>query len=468
MKKLFFYLLCVTVFCQYSCGSNAVAGSQEGQEKLANGMTIETYRIKKTIDLKDRNSLCGKSQFDYEIDWPVDGPQPLLNKCRRWILQQLNGNENHVNGELSVGSLSLAIEERIKNNSTSYNRYDEFIGTVDDRIEIKIKADDAKTCLTSHIEELPSGGQRYYNIDATCYLLNSGEEMTYSMFPPIEKMRPFIWSHLLNWDEPVECAYGNNWDIEYPEQLPEIIDDNFVFQWPVSNFENLTATIPISEVYPILSAQLRKFLPKKYAEDSEANADSNHPRPTRELLFSYGNEGVINENNEYISKEFRELIKLAALLPSDYPCGIGSYDEILYFWQGIDLDGSAVYDAQILSVSDNQALGVVTFGSKEFNKSHKVTLIKEKFVDPDGKTAPRWVVDDYEDDYNGGKKKLLKETINEAGEAFSQGLGQRLMNDPEVGGDMTESAKREYLQQVDEFLKAYKEFKSTKKYNQAK
>lgn len=462
MKKLFLYLLGATVFCQYSCGSNAVAGSQEGQEKLANGMTIETFKIKKTFDFKGKNSICDKSQFEYEIDWPIDGPQPLLNKCRKWILQQVKGNENPVNGELSSGSLSLAIEERIKNNSPSYDvEYDMPEGIVDDRIEIKIKADDAKTCLTSHIEELWCGGQRYEYFDAICNLLNNGEEMTYSMFPPIDKMRPFIWSHLLNWDEPVENAYGNYWNIEYPEQLPNIIDDNFVFQWPVSRFENLTATIPISEIYPILSPQLKKFLPAKYADDSESNADPNNPKPTRELLFSYGNEGVTNEDNEYISKEFRELIKLAAVIPSNTLSGIGDYDDVLYFWQGgEDLDGSPVYDAQIVSVSDNQALGIITFGYKEFNQSHKVTLIKETFVGSDGKNASKWVVDDFEDEYNGGKKKLLKKAINNAGAEFSNGLGQRLINDPDESGHMTAAQKREYLQQVDDFLKAYNKFKS--------
>lgn len=456
MKKLFVYLLCVTVFCQYSCGSNAVAGSQESQEKLANGMTIETYKIKETIDLKNRNSLCDKSEFDYEIDWPIDGPQPLLNKCRKWILQQLKGNENPANGELSSGSLSLAIEERIKNNSTSYDRYDEFDGTVDDRIEIKIKADDAKTCLTSHIEELRCGGQRYNNYDATCNLLNSGEEMTYSIFPPIENMRPYLWKYMKCFGEPCEVwEYPELAGVQYPKNLPVITENGFDFVWGRTELPgagSFSSEVPFSDIIRLINKEGLNFIPQAAIEDFKKNSNGDL---NKETLLLYGKAGVANDKNDHISHEFSDLLRLIHMVPTDNPGGISDYDEITWHWLYDDCEETGFTGAEIISKNENTAKGILIYKCGERRFRHNVDLVKEKFVYPSGLEELRWVVDDFDN-----KKAKLLATINEAGTEFSNGLGQRLMNSPEDSGFMSEKEKREYLQQVDEFLKAYNKFKS--------
>lgn len=475
--KLLFGLLAVVLIIGFGIwGYSAYVSSAMEETVLENGMTIIKYKINKTIDFTKEKSIGYKCVFDYDIDWPVDGPQPLLDNSRKWILQQLEANEGMIEKAIASNSLQNILDERIKNNSPTFKDgyYD---GAVEDKIEIRIKADDKKTSLTSNFELLWRGSIRTQFSNGNIIILNNGEKISYSMFPPIEKIRPYLLKHLTNWGEPIDWENQDNsnyLNLNYPSSLPEINQETLHFKWPISSLESLESTVPFSEISHLLSPQLKEIFSITDFNDSKASSENITliQEPTKELLLAYGTLGVTNPSNEYLSKEFKELIEIARLLPNENPSGRGFFSEILWFWEGgEDFDGSNLYDAEIISVSDNKAIGTIKYAYKNYEDgsldlerviSHKVTLVKEIVKGPSGEITTRWVVDDFEDEYNGGKKNLLIKAINDAGKDFSNGLGQRLMNDPAESGFMSESEKRDYLNGVDEFLKAYKEYKTKK------
>lgn len=463
MKKLFVYFMFLTVVCQYSFGSNPVlvAGSQE---KLANGMTVETYKFEKSFAFKGKNSLCDESEFDYEIEWPIDGPQPLLNECRKWILQQFEANEDLINGVLSSNSLQLVLEERINQNSPEYDEEsDQSNGVVEDRIEIKIKADDKRTSISSQMMESWCGNWRgMLPIDHSFNILNSGEIMSYSMFPPIEKMRPYLWQYMKVFDEPCDVSgYPELENLEFPSNHPTITENGLEFIWgpyEVSPGIQFSSEVPYTDVLRLISKEGLVFIPQTAIEDFKKHSNEDL---TKEILLSYANNDITCAQNEYISQEFAEILNLADQIPTDNPGGIGTYDEITWYWEEDgerDCLDSGFTGAEIISKNENTAKGRLKYkrcdgGIKYFD----VDLVKEIFVYPSGLEASRWVVDDFND-----KKGELLDSLNSAADEFSNGLGQSLMNDPDVSGDMSVAEKREYLQEVDEFLKAYNKFKRTK------
>ena len=461
MKKLFLYLLFVTVFCQYSCGSNAVAGSQEGQEKLANGMTIETYRIKKTVDFPSQKSSCTKSEFDYEVDWPIDGPQPLLKKAQEWILRQLDPDENFSNRDLSNISIESILNERIKINSPYYDKdADWYFGVVTDDIKISIQADKSKTTLSSSIDNVECGQNSLGFESNKLIMLNSGEEMNYYMFPPIEKMRPYLWKYMKCFCEPCEVwEYPALEEVQYPKNLPIITENGIEFIWDLDEVlprVQFTSEVPYSDILRVINKEGLDFIPQAAIEEFKKNSNGDLKKET---MLLYAKDGIANDKNNYISREFADILDFMDQIPTDNPGGISSYDIIYWDWTGDDSSDCLDFgfkDAEIISKNENSAKGRLKFkpcvgGIKYFN----VDLVKEKFVYPSGLEEIRWVVDDFDN-----KKAELLAAINEAGTGFSHGLGQRLMNSPEDSGFMSEKEKREYLQQVDDFLKAYNKFKS--------
>lgn len=466
MKKLFFYLMGLTVFCQYSCGSNTGAvnqGDTEDEDRLANGMIIETYKIKKTVDFPPQKSSCTKSEFDYSVDWPIDGPQPLLKKTQKWILRQLNPDESSSDQDLSEISMEKLLEERITNYSPEYDEdADWYYGVVTDDIGISIEADDNKTILLSSFETVLCGQNSLGFSGDRLMMLNNGEELSYSMFPPIEKMRPYLWKYMKCFGEPCQVwEYPELEKVPYPKNLPVITENGIEFIWGLDEIYprvQFTSEVPYSDILRLINKDVLVFIPQKAIEDFKKNSNGDLKKET---MLLYVGEGLKNDENDYISHEFADILDLTYKIPTDNPGGINSYDILYWDWTGDDSSDCLDFgfkDAEIVSRNENSAKGRLKFkpcigGIKYID----VDLVKEKFVYPSGLEETRWVVDDFDN-----KKAELLAAINEAGTAFSHGLGQRLMSNPEDSGFMSEKEKREYLQQVDTFLNAYNKFKSKK------
>lgn len=183
--------------------------------------------------------------------------------------------------------------------------------------------------------------------------------------------------------------------------------------------------------------------------------------PTKSIILEYAVHGVADSDNTYLSKEFSEVLRLMGIIPSDNPGGISSYDEIMWNWEDdgeSDCEESGFFDAEILDIKNNYATGILKYRtcSGTTNKFN-VILINEKVLTPSGKEIEQWVVDDYD-----GKKKVLLQNLEEAYNLFKNGLGQRLMNDPDESGFMSDSEKKEYLNSVNIFLNSYNKFKTEK------
>ena len=143
-------------------------------------------------------------------------------------------------------------------------------------------------------------------------------------------------------------------------------------------------------------------------------------------------------------------------MPSNYPGGIGDEECMWYWYNGQEgAEGDRITEAKVVSKTDSTALVNVTYLSFGNPQIFKLNLIKEKHQYPNGLEIEKWVVDDFCNYFGDWKRPIIFDYVNTVGNDFKQGLAKRLLNDPEIGGYMSESEKRKYLEEVDKFLKEF-------------
>lgn len=266
------------------------------EKELENGMTIVTY----TFQGKYGNDNIDTDEIEVSVDWPVSGPVFLVEECRNFILKHLNTSSSNTDA-IADYIWSLVQQTNIYGNE-EVGEY----GLHEGIFNINIMA-------TTKITIISQGLWTNYSVgfdmeeDRKIFLNSNGKELTYAMFPTISKMRPLMLKHLENWDEPVTDFNELDWDVKnnlnYPSSLPLITSDNLVFQWDVSREENLSSLVPIKEILPLASTELRQFL----VDDSD---------PTYNLT---------NENSNEVNTEVDQ--------PAEFPGG----QQALMRWLGMNI-----------------------------------------------------------------------------------------------------------------------------------
>lgn len=239
------------------------------EKELENGMTIVTY----TFDIIIKNAYTDTDEIEVSIDWPVSGPINLVDKSRDFITKHLNTSSFDLN------SIADYIWNLVQQTNIFENEEVGDYGLHEGSLNIDIKATSKITQISLHEGTNYSIGFDFYD-DRKIFLNSNGKELTYSMFPPISKMRPLMLKYLRNWDEPVNdydelvCDVKNY--LEYREDyLPDITANTLNFQWDVTREEYLTSEVPIKEILPMASPELRQFLVVDDSETTNIQANEN-------------------------------------------------------------------------------------------------------------------------------------------------------------------------------------------------
>lgn len=160
--------------------------------------------------------------------------------------------------------------------------------------------------------------------------------------------------------------------------------------------------------------------------------------------------GINQYTKTYLTPDFYALVEEGFDVPSDNPSGIGS-EEMMYYWYlAQDSFGDEkITSIDILSRTKDEIKATVKYRSGGYTDSHDITLAKV-----DGK----WQIDEFDI----MRQNILK-FVMEAYEAFSNGLADKILADPERSGYMTADDKAAYRRKVDAFLKKWKDAYSFQK-----
>lgn len=160
--------------------------------------------------------------------------------------------------------------------------------------------------------------------------------------------------------------------------------------------------------------------------------------------------GINQYTKTHLTPDFYALVEEGFEVPSDYPSGIGSEEMMLYWYLEQDVFGDeSIATIDILSRTKDEIKATVKYRSGGYTNPHDITLAKV-----DGK----WQIDEFDL----MRQNILK-FVMEAYEAFSNGLADKILADPESSGYMTAEEKAAYRRKVDAFLKKWKDTYSLQK-----
>ena len=274
MMRFFITLL---VGCVWTLQLPAQTVTKSEPKNLDNGMTIVSYELHKTLEFPEDVSYCN-AEFDYHIEWPVSGPEPLTDIVRRYILKEFKITKD-IPADFSLFNLSNVMLQRFKDYSSYYDD-GMYEGPSVDNLNISIMATNKTTTILKGGEEKVCGQNSIGFFNDTEVYLNSGQKLSYDIFPSYTQIKPLIWKYLENFDEKVdnpddEVEYEPRL-LSYPDNDPIIGNDFITFDWGIQNRESCySATIPLSEFLPFATPELRKYLPIRNSGTSNINAADN-------------------------------------------------------------------------------------------------------------------------------------------------------------------------------------------------
>lgn len=162
--------------------------------------------------------------------------------------------------------------------------------------------------------------------------------------------------------------------------------------------------------------------------------------------------GMNGMTSESLSPAFYELVDMGFSVPSDNPGGIGSEETMYYWYTGQDTGYDAgVRDVKAKKISQNEVIANVSyydgFGDRQ---NHVVTL--RKITDPANNVYNKWLIDDFDN-----RRAAIYEYVNTIGKKFTKGYGRTVLDDPEIGGYMSDYQKQVYLSEIDRFGDKFKQ-----------
>lgn len=324
-----FKSLSLTLICALLCCITITAQTvtKSAEIKLPGGISYVTYELKADIKVKTELPF-DTATFKYSVAWPTNGPQNVVDQIRRWIIESVKKSEFLEEYNYNVDTINIEnLLKQIfhKSYSGSFDENDKmYNGDASDNLSVQIKEENG-VIEVSRVVEIYSPPTRPYWESENLILLkvnNDFKPLTYSMFPPISKMRPILLNHMRNADGPLTDAdMLFDPDFDYPESLPTIEGDKLVFIWDCEEIAprivgQLDSYVPKAEILPLASPDLRRYLGEEPANASYDVKDSLSIevaasfRKLQELQQEYNKykaEGD-TENAEKIDKECRNLI----------------------------------------------------------------------------------------------------------------------------------------------------------------
>lgn len=220
--------------------------------ELDNGMTIVKY----SLDMSKGRSFG----FNYSIEWPVSGPEPLTKECRNFIASVVNNSDAKLklnNGDVSISNF---IESKYK--SFLKDRKEEFPdndGDILDYCNIFFKADSKKTIISANTDYYTTDASGVHGDGVSKMFLNNGKTLDYSMLPPIEVMKPIILKYICEFGDPADDPQEYDY-LDYPYLPPVVVDGNLVFDYGFEGGMYITSSIPVFEIISLASSELLEFL----------------------------------------------------------------------------------------------------------------------------------------------------------------------------------------------------------------
>lgn len=177
------------------------------------------------------------------------------------------------------------------------------------------------------------------------------------------------------------------------------------------------------------------------------NGDAEVTKIVKQLWKGIPDHGINDHTQSCLTPDFYTLADMAYAVPSDYPIGIGSEDFVWYWYNEQDWleEKSRVISVNPGSTTPERISAKVKYTDGWSPSTHDIVLVKLPGSD-------KWLIDDFD-----GMKQSLYEYVNDIGVKFMNGYANEILADPEVGGYMDASEKQQYLNEVENFKKKFKE-----------
>lgn len=213
-------------------------------------LTFQRFTIKK-----------GKSKIS--VDYPIAGDPKLVDPIRAQIVEAVTGKNNATLSALPTPDRLLTTEIK-KYKSKEYAGMDG--STIDQDVTVAYKNDKVITIKNTGYEY--AGGAHGMGWEScTTYLLEDGTELTYSMLPSFNTLKPYIFSSLAKeFEIPANqfSDYGINIE-DLPQGTSPYINEkgvNFTYgEYEIGPYSlgRPTATIPLSKMQSLCSGKALKF-----------------------------------------------------------------------------------------------------------------------------------------------------------------------------------------------------------------
>lgn len=284
MKHIFFNIASLLILATISSSNLSLSAQEavtpESSFNLPCGVTATTYsgNVSEQI-LEESETELTDDSFSFKVEWPTDGPEKLINNLRETIVEDLLlYADTWFSDEPCLSATNFP---RISNDIvTSYIKQDKEAQMGYSRsFDISLISTDKTVTIKSESEQIFLNVPHFpYSLNISVYDVSSGDEIDYSIFPPIDKVRDLLINHLHNGKEKVNNPKDYNIEdiakLPYPENLPIFEEEGLTFIWYVYEIAprpsgTFTAKIPYSKFRPFASEELLKLFPN--SGDEAAN-----------------------------------------------------------------------------------------------------------------------------------------------------------------------------------------------------
>ena len=177
------------------------------------------------------------------------------------------------------------------------------------------------------------------------------------------------------------------------------------------------------------------------AKKKRSGGDAEVTAIVKKLWKGIPDHGMNKYTQSCLTPDFYNLVDVGFAIPSNDPGGIGS-EEIMYYWyNGQDWieSKSRVISTSPISKTPDKIVTKVRYTDGFEPSEHEIVLVKLPGSD-------KWLIDDFD-----GLRNSIYEYVSDIGVKFMNGYANEILSDPEIGGYMDASEKREYLKDVENF-----------------
>ena len=155
--------------------------------------------------------------------------------------------------------------------------------------------------------------------------------------------------------------------------------------------------------------------------------------------------GLNTLTKKILTPGFYKIVEMGFAVPNDNPGGIGSGDDLYYWYSGNgELGEGAGLRAVTIRNQDVDKIDLIAefYEGEGYDRSRYFNIILAK--SPNGKD---WQIDDFD-----GKRKEFYKYVSTIGKEFTEGLGERILEYPGISEYMGEEEKENYRREIEEFV----------------